>query len=139
MLLAHGADARSCDDAGLTPLHKAAQFAATLGANDAGVHRPVVTLLAHGARAGAADAEGRTARALAGRYPSAPAVLLALLAAAERQEHLRRRLRVFAQVAARLTAWHARAVERTYAPGGCGFAEVRADFEERASKAQRAS
>ena len=38
-----------------------------------------------------------------------------------------------------LRAWHARAVERAYAPGGGGYAEVAADFAERAAKVQRAS
>ena len=34
-----------------------------------------------------------------------------------------------ARVAALLVPWHARAIERAYAPGGIGFEAARADFE----------
>ena len=55
----------------------------------------------------------------------------------ERAERLRRRWRLFVRVAGCVAPWHARARERAYAPGGRGFDEARADFEERAQKAQR--
>ena len=56
---------------------------------------------------------------------------------AERRCHLRRRWRLFVRIAGLVAKWHARAVERAYAPGGCGYDAARADFEERAGKAQR--
>ena len=48
---------------------------------------------------------------------------------AKRQAHLRRLWRLVARVAALLVPWHARAVERAYAPGGIGFEAARAEFE----------
>jgi len=47
---------------------------------------------------------------------------------AKRQAHLRR-WRLVARVAALLAPWHARAIERAYAPGGIGFEAARAEFE----------
>ena len=48
-----------------------------------------------------------------------------------------RRWRLIVRVLLLLRGWHARAIERAYAPGGGGYAEVAADFAERAAKVQR--
>ena len=48
---------------------------------------------------------------------------------AARTEYLLRRLRLFAWVAGRALPWHARAVERAYAPGGRGYEAARDSFE----------
>ena len=48
---------------------------------------------------------------------------------AKNKERALRRLRLFARMAGRVLVWHARAAERTYAPGGRGFAVARASFE----------
>ena len=45
--------------------------------------------------------------------------------------------RLVGKLAVALKTWHAEASERTYAPGGLGFQEARADFEERVCKAHR--
>ena len=45
------------------------------------------------------------------------------------KERVLRRLRLFAWLAGRVLVWHARAAERTYAPGGRGFAAARVWFE----------
>ena len=52
---------------------------------------------------------------------------------AKRMQHLLRRLRLFARVAGRVLQWHARVVERAYAPGGRGFEEAQAEFQVHAS------
>ena len=51
---------------------------------------------------------------------------------ARRADCLRRRFRMFVWLAGRVVRWHSRAVERAYAPGGLGFDEARASFEENA-------
>lgn len=61
----------------------------------------------------------------------------AVLMQADRRAHRWRRFRATGMVIGWLLALHARAVERAYAPGGLGYHEVEADFEERAQKAQR--
>ena len=48
---------------------------------------------------------------------------------AKNKERALRRLRLFARMAGRVLGWQARAAERTYAPGGRGFAVARASFE----------
>ena len=48
---------------------------------------------------------------------------------AKNNERALRRLRLSARMAGRVLVWHARADERTYAPGGRGFAVARASFE----------
>jgi hypothetical protein len=45
--------------------------------------------------------------------------------------------RTIGRVVGKLRPWHARAVERLYAPGGAGYVQAEADFKERASKSQR--
>ena len=52
---------------------------------------------------------------------------------AARVQYLLRRLRLFAWVAGRALQWHARAVERAYAPGGRGFNEAQTNFHLHAS------
>ena len=52
---------------------------------------------------------------------------------AQRMQHLKRRLRLFARVAGRVLLWRARAAERAYAPGGRGFNEAQANFQLHAS------
>ena len=52
---------------------------------------------------------------------------------AMRIEHLMRRLRLFARMAARVLSWHAKVVERAYAPGGRGFKEAQTEFLAHAS------
>ena len=48
----------------------------------------------------------------------------------QNKERALRRLRLFAWLAGRvLLVWHARAAERTYAPGGRGFEVARVSFE----------
>ena len=47
----------------------------------------------------------------------------------KRMQHLMRRLRLFARVAGRVLPWHARALERAYAPGGPGFEEAKKEFQ----------
>ena len=56
---------------------------------------------------------------------------------AQRMQHLMRRLRLFARVAGRVLSWHARAAERTYAPGGRGFNEAQTNFQLHASSCVR--
>ena len=48
---------------------------------------------------------------------------------AKNKERVLRRLRLFAWLAGRVLVWHARAAERTYAPGGRGFEVARVSFE----------
>ena len=52
---------------------------------------------------------------------------------AQRMQHLKRRLRLFARVAGRVLLWRARAAERAYAPGGRGFNEAKTNFQLHAS------
>ena len=52
---------------------------------------------------------------------------------AQRMQHLKRRLRLFARVAGRVLSWRARAAERAYAPGGRGFNEAKTNFQLHAS------
>ena len=52
-----------------------------------------------------------------------------VLARLRRKQHLRRRLRLIARLAGCVTLWHARAVQRTYAPGGAGYNMAQASFE----------
>jgi hypothetical protein len=63
--------------------------------------------------------------------------LLQRLGSAERHARNMRRWRAAARAAGVLVRWHARAVERAYAPGGRGYAEVRDDFEGQRAKIQR--
>ncbi len=160
-LLERGADPRSrTTQGGHTPLHLATDAwtsflpqATTCIVTANGVlalHDTVLALLAHGAPPLARNGQGRTplaeARAVLSRRPAAARAaekhaadrkMLPLLTRLERAEHLRRRWRLFVRVAGCLAPWHARARERAYAPGGLGFDEARASFEERARKAPR--
>ena len=57
------------------------------------------------------------------------AVCVAQWVKAARMQYLLRRLRLFAWLAGRALPWHARAVERAYAPGGRGYEAARDSFE----------
>ena len=54
-------------------------------------------------------------------------------ATARRRAYLLRRWRLTVRVFLLIRPWHARAIERVYAPGGSGYMEVAADFAERAA------
>ena len=115
----------------------------------------VSLMLAHGATAEAVDSEGSTAlehartrldlhwefiqrSTILQRDPDPHGLLQAdieavqplfsLLEHAERKAYLRHLWRRVARIAALLVPWHARAVERAYAPGGIGFEAARAEF-----------
>ena len=142
------------------PLHRAAMahvdnpFPSCIGRVDAPGVALVKALLLHGAVAEAVDSEGHTALQVARQRlqrllenNSVPRIekasrsaqpLFSLLERAERQAHARRRWRLAARVAALLAPWHARAVERAYAPGGIGFEAARAEFEGHADAEEHA-
>ena len=147
LLVEFGADINLRSTWGRTPLHALAVRAVLLSGD---LHPDirdrllelVAGMLSAGAHADVRDWRGQTPADCLGDHvsgrPNARAVHTALVRACRLRLHLRR-WRVIVRTFLLLRAWHARAVERAYAPGGGGYAEVAADFAERAAKVQRAS
>ena len=158
-LLEQGADVRACDDDGNTVLHALA--ISTIRERRAGGELLLPVLLAAGARidarnkplecghcetamdklvyAGWIPPDQRAGPRNTGPVRCARLFRLgdALLAASARAARFRR-FRAAARVAGVLRLWHARAVERAYAPGGGGYMVAAAEFEaSRAAKSRR--
>ena len=149
MLVSHGADIDDRDLDGMTALMWAA----------ANVEVQLVRmLLAHGAnpnlrtRSGGApgtEREPGVAADLArlkmeskGGEPTwtrcaQDCIAVLALASAKRREHVRLRLRAAFHLVTAVLAWHARAMDRLYAPGGAGYCRARDDFAERRDKQQQ--
>ena len=145
LLLDHGADAAHVDGAGSSVLHHLAAVSAARH----GLLSELEMLLAAGARPLARDGGGKTvlqvveeaqSRALSSaRTTFINGPFITRLNEAARLAQCMRLWRAVGRVAGKLATWHARAVERAYAPGGIGYLQVEADFGERASKSQRTS
>ena len=151
LLLTRGAKPNHADSAGNTALHHLVMAAA--GAERHGLVRVLEPLLAAGADARAKNVAGRTACAVlrdalqrvprgtvdAGHLPLSRclAELGQDLACAEARSARMAKWRLCARVVGKLARWHARSVERAYAPGGCGYNTCLGDFEERSGKRPR--
>jgi ankyrin repeat protein len=143
LLIDAGADVNRIDGSGLSVLHHLAEVCAERH----GVVAILKQLLAAGANVLVVhNASKRNVReaflhALASHRAavgdSLMGMLLEVIYPAEQLALRMRRWRLIGRLAGTLSAWHARAVERAYAPGGVGYRQVEADFEARAAKVQR--
>ena len=150
LLLAHGASVKVVDSRRRTAMH----YLASAASGVHGLRRCLDVLLSAGAKAYVRDAEGHTPADVVSRLVGAlleerrgarerrvvhaeMVDLHAHMRRAERHSALMCMWRAAACIAGKLHTWHSRAIERVYAPGGAGFFECQADYEERAAKVAR--